>query len=261
MTNILVTGGDGGLGRELIPRLRAAGHAVRIMSRRLRPAGLDPAVGWATANLETGAGLTEALSGCEQVINAASDPRGNTWAVDVDGTRTLVAEAERAGIRHFLHVSIVGIDRIPYPYYRAKLGAEAAVQSGRVPYSILRATQFHTLIESIWLARQRSNRVVFLPASYKYQTVDTGEAADRLVEILARPPAGLLPDMGGPEVLSLGEMAAVWFAAQGRRPLRLPIWSPDGFSAALRAGRNTCPDHRDGVLTWAEWVRRRFAAA
>jgi uncharacterized protein YbjT (DUF2867 family) len=258
VTQILITGGDGGLGRELAPRLRQAGHSVRIMSRRPRPADLDPAVGWATANLATGVGLAAALAGCEQVVHAASDPWGNTWAVDVDGTRALVQAAEAAGIRHCLHVSIVGIDRIPYAYYRAKAAGEAEVRAGHVPYSILRATQFHSLIESVWLARQRETKLVFLPNSFKYQTVDTGEVADRMVAILAGPPSGLLPDMGGPEVLSLGKMADVWFAAQDKRPLRLPMWVPGGFGSALRNAKNTCPDHRDGKIAWAEWVRRKY---
>jgi uncharacterized protein YbjT (DUF2867 family) len=258
MSHILVTGGAGRLGRELTPRLQQVGHRVWVMSRRPRPADLSSDLEWAQANIETGTGLREAVSGMETIIHAASNPLKRTRQVDVDGTRRLLEVARAAGVGHFIHVSIVGIERIPYPYYQVKVAAEAVVREGGVPYTILRATQFHTLLD-MFLSPLRNWPLAFTFTDFKFQPIDTGEVADRLCALVGQPPAGLLPDMGGPEVLTLGEMASDWFAAQGKRTrlFRLPL--PGAIAHGFRNGYNTCPDHCDGKITWAEWVRRKYS--
>lgn len=258
MTKILVTGGNGGLGRELVPLLQKAGHTVRIMSRQPRPANLASGLEWATADLGTGAGLKEALANIEEVINAASSPRERTREVDVEGTGKLMQTAAQAGVKHLIHVSIVGIDRIPNAYYEAKVGAEEQVKAGLVPYTILRATQFHTLIDNFILAPYRNQPFAFAPLDFKFQPIETAEVAARLAGLVGQPPADLLPDMGGPEVLTIGQMAKPWYAAQGKHPLLMPLHVPGGFGNALRNGYNTCPDHKDGTLTWAQWLQRAY---
>lgn len=261
MTRILVTGGNGGLGRKLTPRLLEAGYTVRVMSRQPRPAkgsfNFREGLEWAQADIETGVGLGEAVSGADIIIHAATSPFKREKQVDVEGTRRVLEAARSANVRHVIHVSIVGIERIPMPYYRAKVEAEAIVRSGGVPFTILRATQFHSLIDAM-LQPVRSLPIAFLPTDLKFQTIDAGEVAGRLCAIAGTQAAGLLPDMGGPEVLTLGEMAKAWFAAQGRRPLLLHLPIPGGAARAIRSGCNTCSDHRDGKLTWGEWVRRRI---
>lgn len=257
MTQILITGGAGGLGRELTPRLQTAGQLVRIMSRRPPPANLAPGLVWAQADIETGAGLAEAVAGVEVILHCASSPIRRTQAVDVVGTRKLVDAARTAGVKHFIYVSIVGIDRIPYAYYQHKLAAEGVVQAGGVPYSILRATQFHSLIDHALRATTKFPLALTF-TDFKFQTIETGEVAARLREIAAAQPAGRLPDMGGPEVMTLGEMARAWCAAQGKpyRLFRLPL--PGRITHGFRNGYNTCPDHRDGQITWAEWLARTY---
>ena len=258
MTHILITGGAGGLGREVTPRLQTAGHTVRVMSRRSRPATLAPGLEWAQADIETGAGLAEATSSVEVIIHCASSPLRHTKEVDVDGSRRLLEAARAAGVKRLVYVSIVGIDRLPaYPYYRHKLAAEAVVRAGGVPYSILRATQFHTLLDRLLQATAKFPLALTF-TDFKFQVIDTGEVAARLSALADAQPAGLLPDMGGPEVLTFGEMARVWFAAQGKpaRLMRLPL--PGKIAHGFRQGHNTCPDHRDGTITWGEWVKRTY---
>jgi uncharacterized protein YbjT (DUF2867 family) len=162
-------------------------------------------------------------------------------------------------VKHFVYVSIVGIDRIPFPYYQHKLAAEAVVQTGGVPFSILRATQFHSLIDMLLQATAKFPIARFAAfTDFKFQTVDTGEVASRLSDIALTQPAGRLPDMGGPEVMTLDEMARAWCAVQAKpyRLLRLPL--PGKIAYGFRQGYNTCPDHRDGKITWAEWLGRTY---
>jgi uncharacterized protein YbjT (DUF2867 family) len=177
---ILLTGGTGGLGRELVRAAEAAGHTVRVASRGAAPAELPAGREWARMDLESGAGVREALAGIDSVIHAASDPKRHA-AVDVEGTRRLIEAAREAGTGHFVYVSIVGIDQVPFAYYRSKLRAERIVAEGGVPYSILRATQFHSLIDGMLSGMARVPLVMPVPTTFRVQSVDTGETADRLL--------------------------------------------------------------------------------
>lgn len=258
MTRILVTGGNGGLGREVVARLTKVGYTTRVMSRQPSPANLPVEVEWATADLETGAGLREAVTGVDFVIHAASNPRQHTQQTDVEGTRRLIEAVRSINLKHFIHISIVGIEKINYSYYRAKVDGETVVRNGGLPYTILRATQFHTLIDGWLLAPYRNLPFGFVPTDFKFQPIETGEVADRLVQIVGQTPAGLLPDMGGPEVLTLGEMAKQWNATRGKRFWMLPMYVPGALANGFRNGYNTCPDHRDGAITWAQWSEKKY---
>ena len=154
---VLVTGGSGRLGREFVPLLSAAGHSVRILSRVQRT-GPDLRLSHVVGDLTTGAGLTESVADIDAIVHLASDSR-NAHAVDVEGTQRLVEVARAAGVKHLLYCSIVGIDRIPFRYYECKLEAERLIAESRVPFSILRATQFHSFVAVLLneaISQQRS---------------------------------------------------------------------------------------------------------
>jgi len=267
MTRVLVTGGTGTLGREVVRRLADAGYTVRVMSRRERPADLAPGLEWAQADLLRGVGLREAVVDVHTIVHAATgSPSGSTrlldilfGRVDIAGTQRLLEQARAAGVAHLIYVSIVGIERIPFSYYRHKLAAETLVEQGGVPWSILRATQFHTLID-LFLRQLDRLPLFLLPSHLQFQPIDTGEVADHLCAAVAAPPAGRLPDIGGPTVLTAGELAKAWLAARGlqRRIIDLPL--PGKVAHGLRRGYNTCPDHIGGAVTWAEWLERRYGS-
>ncbi len=255
MTRILVTGGRGNLASELTPRLVNAGYTVRVMSRAARKPDHFPDVEWAQADLETQTGLAEAVQDVDIIVNAAS----NSHQVDVVGTAQLLEAARAAGVSHMAHVSIVGIDRMQaYPYYAQKLAAEQVIRESGVPWTILRITQFHDFIDSRYFATDADRTEIALPTDYLFQTIDVGEAAQRLVEVAALNPTNQLLEVGGPEVLRLGEMARTWMDVQG---LRYPIIhqdSADVIAEGRRTGYSTCPDYRYGNITWAQWVQRKY---
>ncbi|HEV7588728.1 MAG TPA: NAD(P)H-binding protein [Longimicrobium sp.] len=254
---ILVTGGTGVLGREIVEIAEAAaGHAVRVGSRGPRCTSIPPEREWAVMDLASGSGNDEAVAGVDAVIHAASDPR-HSQAADVEGTRTLIESCRRSGVAHFVYVSIVGIDRIPVRYYQHKLAAEAIVSAGGVPFSILRATQFHPFIDQLLKSAARVPLVMPLPAGFQVQSVDVGEVAHRLLRCVEAGPGGRLPDFGGPEALSLREAARLWRAARGvTKPLiSLPL--PGHAAAALRAGANTVPAGEHGTISWRDWLAAR----
>ena len=246
MASVLVTGGTGTLGRTLVPQLMAAGHGVRVLSRRKAPR-LPAGVAARRGDVRDAPAVAAAAEDVDVVIHAASNPRHHARETEELGARH-VAAAARAGGAHLVYVSIVGVDRHRFPYYRAKLAAEHIVAESGADWSTLRATQFHELIEMTLAAR------LFIRTRHlSFQPVDVGDVARRLVEITGGPPIGLAPDFGGPQVLSIRELADTRRAATGRRTRLVPVPAV-GFLADFDAGLHLTPDHRDGTRTWREWL-------
>ncbi|MFE2430098.1 SDR family oxidoreductase [Streptomyces sp. NPDC059373] len=232
---ILVTGGSGVLGAAVVRRLLDTGRPVRVLSRRPQRAANTPdKAGWAVGDLATGAGLAEALDGVGVVVNCASDTKG-AGKTDESATRHLVEAARAAGSPHVVHVSIVGIDLVPVGYYRAKLAAERLLETSGLPYTVLRATQFHDLV--LAGAQQLARLpVVPVPSGVLVQPVEVGEVADRLAELALGEPAGRAPDFGGPKVWSGADLVRAVLRASGRRRPVLPLPLPGKAMRALRAG-------------------------
>jgi uncharacterized protein YbjT (DUF2867 family) len=261
MDTVLVTGGTGHLGRELVSLLKPA-HQVRVLAR---VPGQDPEIQWVKGDLSTGQVITEAVAGARVVLHAATlSPaarRGyflptDFWRsppeVDVDGTRRLIDEAAQHGVEHFVYISIVGVDRPRGPYLRLKHTAEELVCSGGVPWSIVRATQFHWLLDRM-LGKAARLPALALPTAVTTQPADTNDFAAYLLECVADGPGGHRTDFGGPEVLTLGELVQQWQQVRGRtRPvLKVPV----PFRVARTAAEMTCPEGRRGNTTWRRWLR------
>jgi uncharacterized protein YbjT (DUF2867 family) len=243
MSTVLLTGGTGALGRHIGPRLRERGDEVRVLSRR-------PGAGTHVGDLRTGDGIADAARGAQLVVHAASDFR-RLGRPDLNQTSNLLEAARDA--EHLLYVSIVGIDSIPYSYYRNKLRCEHMIASGPVPYTILRATQFHELIG--WLMRAVERLPLApLPLDFRFQTIAAEEVGARTVELIHAAPSHGLVELGGPEVLTVEQMAHAWRDQRGRprRLTRLP--AAGRVAGAFREGRNTCPEHAEGTQTWAQFV-------
>lgn len=135
-----------------------------------------PVRGVVHGDLATGDGLRAALSGVQGVVHAASAPRGDVQQVDVVGTRRLVDGADRGVLRHLVYVSIVGVDRNPYRYYRAKLEAEQIVLAGDLPATVVRATQFHEFVDDL-LRLARCGPLLPVPAGWASSPVRTSSTA------------------------------------------------------------------------------------
>jgi uncharacterized protein YbjT (DUF2867 family) len=251
--NVLVTGGTGELGRLVVEQLVAGGEEVRVLSRRTAPGA--PGVRTVVGDLRTGAGVQEAVEGVDAVVHCASDPR-TPKAVDVEGTRRLAEAAVQGHRPHLVHVSIVGVDRIPLGYYRAKLAAERLVEESGLPFTVQRATQFPSLLQSLLTAQARLPALL-CPRGFRFQPVDPADVADRLVQHVRNGPAGRAPDIGGPQVLPIEDLARTWLTATGRSRAVLRVPVPGRLGRAFRSGANLCPDHAVGVRTWEQALPAR----
>lgn len=257
MTNdtIMVTGATGVLGREVLERARRTGRPVRALTRRTAVPE-DAGVAWYTGDLTAGTGLDGALAGVRTVIHCASDVRH--FKNDVPGFQHLLEAGERAGVEHVVNISIVGVDRIPYPYYRVKLECERLLAASGIGWTNLRATQFPALLDLAFGALSKLP-VVLVPSGTDCQPVDPAEVADRLVELSLGVPAGRVPDFAGPTVYPAADLAKDWLRAAGKRRAVLPVHVPGRIGAAWRAGHLTAPDRALGRRTWEQHLAERVA--
>lgn len=258
---VLVTGGTGTLGKPLVRRLAEAGHTVRLLSRHARPLGsagaaVPKSVEWCVGDLVEGSGLDAALEEVTTVVHAASDPRrpGN----DITAGRRLVEAAKRAGVGHLVFVSIVGVDRVPLGYYRNKLAVEGLVAASPVPWSILRATQFHDLMKTI-IGGAAKVPLMPVPSGVSFQPVEVTEVAERLVQLVDAGPSRRAPDFGGPEVRSVVDLAEAYLRAAGLNRRILPVPVPGRTFAGFREGGHLTPDHADGRRTWEEYLAEQVS--
>lgn len=253
---VLVTGGTGTLGRAVVRRLLADDVPVRVLSRRDRR-GLDElaAAEWATADLRDAEAMPRALDGVRAIVHCATQPRHSD--VDIDGTRVLVdATHQAANTPHLVYVSIVGIDRVPLGYYRTKLAAERIVTDAGLPWTILRATQFHDLVLRVLRAVARLP-VLPVPASTRLQPVDVTDVAARLAGLATGPPGGRVAEFGGPQIRTVADLAAGYLRARGSRRPVVPVRFPGRTARELRRGGLLTPGHADGQRTWEEFLVSR----
>src|SRR5579871_5621488 len=181
MSTVLVTGGTGTLGRAVVARLLNRPHRVRILSHQAHPV-MPAAVEVAPGDLVSGAGLREAARGVEVIIHCATNWRDPLMRTDVAGTRALLQAARAGGLPHILYISIVGVDRTEYPYYRAKWEVEQMVAQSGFPWTVLRATQYHPFVQYLLQSCGADTQPeVVVPGGIRMQSIDVGEVADRLV--------------------------------------------------------------------------------
>lgn len=254
MRTVLVTGGTGTLGRAVLARALAAGYEVRMLSRR--PAsgsgsGSGLPYAWLTGDLRSGGGVAAAVSGAEVIIHCATTNGGG----DVQTAQNLLDAARVAGTRHLVYISIVGVDAVPLAYYRAKLEVERRIANSGVPFTVLRATQFHDLVTRLF-AVQRRLPVLMVPRGISIQPIDVRDVADRLVRFADTSPAGRAPDLGGPQVCTATNLAQTYLRARGRRRHLLNVAVPGKVAHAYRAGAHLVPQHAVGTITYEQFLER-----
>jgi uncharacterized protein YbjT (DUF2867 family) len=249
---VAVTGGTGTVGREVVTELSRRGHDVRVLSRRSPAHPVD---------LTTGEGLAAALDGVDVVVDAgnAGPRRKAAEALLVEGTRRLLVAERAAGVRHHVGISIVGIDRVPAGYYGVKLAQEAVVTASPVPWTIVRATQFHGLLDQVFRSMARFR--VLPGAAVPLQPVDQGEVAFVLADTAEAEASGAITQFVGPERRSAAELARTWRLETGRRALLVPVPLAGATARALRAGALTNPGAWSGRTTFADWLRGQRTAA
>lgn len=240
---IAVAGGTGVAGIKVVDALRAAGHEPVVLSRSH---GVD---------LVSGKGLDEALAGVSSVIDAVNVTTMSRKASVAFFTTTmtnLLAAEGRAGVAHHVVLSIVGIDRVDFGYYEGKRRQEDLALAGDVPATVLRATQFHDFAGQLLL--RSPGPIAFVPQMTS-QTVDTRDVAAELVRLAVGPPQGRAPDLAGPEVHSIPDLARRTARARGLAKAVVGVPLPGAAGKAMRTG-GLLPtaDGPRGTVRFEDWL-------
>jgi uncharacterized protein YbjT (DUF2867 family) len=251
MQKIVVTGGTGTLGRQVVNHLLARNCDVYVLSSQDNPLVPDK-VSAIKGNLITGEGLQN-LHDANVVIHCASNPK-DAQNTDIIGTGNLIKTLDQAKIRHFINVSIVGVDKTDYPYYKVKTTVEDLVSESGLPFTTLRATQFHDLVLNMICSFETDDGNILIPAGMKFQSIEVNEVALRLAELTEEQPSRRLPNIGGPEVLSIEEMVKSWLNVSGKT-YSIKAEPIEGARYDLfRSGVNLCPDSKYGSIKWKEFL-------
>ena len=243
---IAVAGATGNIGALTVAALERGGHEVVRISRSL---GVD---------LTTGEGLDAALAGVEAVVDATNAPaadQAETVAFFGGATRNLLAAEEKAGVRHHVLLSIVGIHRVEgNAHYAGKREQERLVSAGAVPWTIVPATQFHDFAAMVAGWTEQDGVATIAPLLV--QPIAPADIADILAEIAVGEPRGRYADVAGPEPQDLVDMARRTYRARGREITLVPTWS--GIFGPSMAGNVLLPgdDARIAPTTFDEWLAR-----
>lgn len=220
---VAVAGGTGLVGRLVGTALRAEGHTPRVLARA---AGVD---------LVSGTGLEGAMAGVSRVIdvsNVRTTSRRKAIAFFQQATANLVQVGEKLGIEHQVALSIVGVDRVDTGYYAGKLAQEQALAAGRVPWSVLRATQFHEFTDQMLAT---PGPLIPGPVMLS-QPIAAAEVASALVELVLGDPVGLAPELAGPEPLRMLDLVGRTAKARGSHRPVVPVRLPGAAGKAMAGG-------------------------
>ena len=244
---IVIIGGTGLIGTKLAGKLREKGHEV------------VPAAPSTGVNTITGEGLEKALLGAEIVVDVANSPSFEDGPAlkffETSGRNLLAAEAT-AGVRHHIALSIVGTDRLPEcGYFRAKLAQENLIRASKIPYTILRATQFFEFVGGIVDSSSDGQIVRLSPALF--QPVASDDVAAALADVTLGAPVNGIVELAGPEKFSLDEFARKYLIAT-KDPRRVAADIHARYFGAELDDQSLTPvnNPRLGSLRFEDWLAK-----
>ncbi|MGG3467387.1 NAD(P)H-binding protein [Neobacillus pocheonensis] len=249
-----MTGATGQLGSALLNHLKGSDYKIKMTSRR-KPEGTED-FEWVYSDLLSGEGLDEAVKDVDVIIHAATSPMKNSRLIEVLGLERFLGKLQH--IKHFIYPSIVGIEEIPFKYYKLKYEAEELLKNSSIPFTIVRATQFHGFVESLLLSKPLFKRYV-IPGSMKFQSVDVDDFATYLIDFIHKGPQGRTDDFGGPEIMLLREMPEQKIKINNETNKVLSIPLAGKLYKSFVDGKNTNCNQKTGRITFEQYLRNKKA--
>lgn len=264
MKKVLVIGGSGVLGSAVVNTLQTnqvpflIGSRSQIKKDSYSTVNQSTETPWTHVDLISGDGLPEALAGIDTVFHLASGPgKIGREPFETVITRNLLKALKHSDVKHLIYSSIVGVDKVQYSYYRAKLEAERLIQQSQVPYTILRATQFHNLVDFA-ISKLMSLPIGFIPKKLLDQPIDVDPVAQKLYQLAQADPQRQIFNLGGPEVLDAGVLTQRWMKYRKVSKPIIPIPIIGGLMKSFAKGDHTCSEKATGSKTWDAYLAERY---
>lgn len=257
MNKILVTGGTGTLGQEIVRQLLQKGFKPNVLSSR----GTDifpPSVNVYEGDLTVQLNIRDIVRDAEIIIHCASNPR-NSKIVDVVGTGNLLKATDPKRLKHLVYLSIAGVDKSTYPYYRDKHRVEDMIRTSGLPWSIVRPTQFHDLVLNRVIRPNDSGSYLRLPKEMRFQSIDVREVAGYVIDLVMKGSNGAIATIAGPEILSVEQMAQTYLEILDRRKDTIEWYEAESdFLKLFETGINLYPSYTYGQVTWKEFLSKEL---
>lgn len=252
---VLVTGGTGTLGKQVVKQLIKQGNTPIVLTSKENAAVEDGAIA-VVGNLGTGTGLNEATANADVIIHCASNPR-NSAEVDVQGTANLLSSIPADRSPHIIYISICGVDKSTYLYYQHKLAVEKLIAASRFPHTIIRITQFHNFIlhRILLPGLNEQETSIELPDNMSFQPIDIQDAAAYIVNSIREEPQGACLTIGGPEIFTIRQLATTYLEYTGKEYIIRDSSAQSDFHNIFRSGINLTPENKTGTITWSTFLQ------
>ncbi len=252
MSKALVTGASGVLGKELCKILQRENVLYRAAGR----SKVERAE-WCFMDLGTGKGIEEAVKDVDTIFHCASATKSFDAKVDVDGTKLLLDAAKQNGVKHFIYISIVGTDKVEVSYYDYKTRTEEVIKQSGISYSILRATQFHELMDFCF-STLFILPVCFVPRGLIFQLIEARVVAEKMVGLSKASPLNATLNLGGAEVQTMRALAEQWLQAQNKKRWLINIPPMGNWMKQIANGNLTCTEVATDSITWPQWLEKKY---
>ncbi|MBU3026387.1 SDR family oxidoreductase [Zobellia galactanivorans] len=253
---ILLTGGTGKLGKNLIEFLSEENFFIDVLTRNANKPPKEK-VTYINADFCQPKSLQVLKSDYYAIVHCASNPK-NAEEVDIKGTTNLIERLRNQKVENFIYISIVGIDKTDFPYYKSKLRTEEIIKKSGLPYTILRVTQFHDFVYNrILNAGIVQAETLAVPQGLKFQSIDLTDVCEEILNMLKNKPLNNVLEIGGPKILSIDEIlnAYVQIIAPDKKVSMIP--AQNEFQKLFTTGINTCPYARKGHIQWVDFLKKK----
>lgn len=245
---IVVIGGTGLIGSKLVAKLGEHGHEAVAAA---------PNTG---VNTLTGEGLSEVLEDAEAVVDVSNSPSFDDDPVMKffrTSTTNLLEYSAKAGVRHYVALSVVGTDRLSDSgYFRAKIVQEKLIRESGQAYSIVHATQFFEFVKAIADFSMVDGKI-HLPSAL-IQPMASDDVATGVARVAVAEPLNGICEIGGPEQFGLDELVRNGLAANGD-PREVVTDERAPYYGVVLSQRTLVPgpDARLGEITFEKWLAQQ----
>lgn len=255
MKKILITGGTGNLGKVIVDLLGKTGSGVFVLTSQ---DGLQDSqnIRFIKGDLTDKDSLVDLKNQFDIIIHCASNAL-NSEAIDINGSRNLLDTVIYGKPEHFIYISIAGVDKSSFKYYQNKNRVENFIKESGIPYTIIRATQFHDLVlqRIIKPIAGVNGKKLLIPQNLRFQSIDKKDVAQKVYEVTGQNPENEIICIGGPEILSLEKMIDIYLTLLNRDEITESIPPYNELQKIFTTGINLCPENKYGTITWSDYLK------